>query len=409
MASLRTIPKDGTFAALNNSNFRLYFIGQLISMSGTWMQNIAQGYLVFSLTQSEFWLGIVAFAAGAPMLIVSPFAGVIVERFSRRNLLIITQVIQMTLAFILCALVVTDSVQIWQIVALATILGITNAFDAPARQTFISDLVNRENLTSGIALNSIIVNGSRVLGPSVAGAVLLLFGVAWCFFLNGLSFLAVIGSLVVLQLPSTRRETLGRPLQQLLEGVRYARDNDLVRPILLLAANGGFFGWAILSQLPSFAEVVLNSRDTAYALISAANGVGAVIAGLTVSLYAERFGRGRYLCYVAAGGCITLVLFSQTVTIPIAMLMSTLYGFFIVSYLVTCNTTLQLAISNELRGRVMSLYTLAILGLLPIGSLLLGALAEWLGNPTALALFGLAMGISSALILTYAPALRARR
>ncbi len=378
-------------------------------MSGTWMQTIAQGYLVFTLTQSELWLGVIAFAAGLPMLIISPFAGVVIERFSRRNLLLITQVIQMTLAFTLCGLVVTNTVQIWQIVVLATILGITNAFDAPARQTFISDLVDRDNLTSGIAMNSIIVNGSRVLGPSVAGAVLWELGAAWCFLLNGLSFLAVIASLMVLQMPQPRRERIGQPLQQLREGLRYARENDLVRPILLLAANGGFFGWAILSQLPSFAEVVLNSRDAAYALISAANGVGAVIAGLTVSLYGQHFGRGRYLGYMAAGGSISLILFSQAVTIPIAMGLSMLYGFFIVSYLVTCNTTLQLAISNEFRGRVMSLYTLAILGLLPIGSLLLGAIAEALGNPTALALFGLGMGFVSAGVLIYAPALRARR
>lgn len=382
-------PRIGTFEALKTHNFRLYFMGQLVSMSGTWMQNVAQGYLVFRLTKSEFWLGIVACAAGLPLLLISPFAGVIVERMPRRRLMLITQTIQMILAFILAALVFTNAVQIWHIVVLALLLGLTNAFDAPARQTFIGDLISKDLLTSGIAMNSIIVNGSRVLGPAVAGIMLATFGVVWCFFLNGISFLFVIATLFMLHLPAHLRNT--QPVHaftQLLEGLAYVRSHPVVMPLLLLSAAGGFFCWATLSLFPAFSDVVLGSPKEGLAIISAANGLGAVFAGLAISYLGHRFGRGRVLTMIGLLTGMFIALMSRTNTLPGAALMSAGFGFAAIAYFVTINTSIQLLIPNEFRGRVLSIYTLSIIGLNPFGALLLALLAEKVGNPDALAIYG---------------------
>jgi MFS family permease len=397
----------GTFAALQSSNFRLYFIGQLLSMSGTWMQNVAQGFLVFQLTKSEFWLGIVACAAGLPLLLLSPFAGVIVERMPRRRLMLITQVIQMMLAFILAALVFTNAVQIWHIVVLATLLGITNAFDAPARQTFIVDLIGKDLLPSGIAMNSIIVNGSRVLGPTVAGIFLATFGAAWCFLLNGLSFLCVIGTLFALHLDSeSRPKQKTRALAQLREGLRYVRSHPVVMPLILLSGAGGFLCWATISLFPAFSDVVLHAPEEGLAIISAANGVGAVLAGLVISYLGQKYGRGRILTTIGLMTGIFIALMSRTTTLPLAALMSAGFGFCAISFFVTINTSIQLTIPNEFRGRVLSIYTWSIIGLNPFGALLLAFLAEEIGNPDALAIYGGLLWLVCAAVLVKFPQVR---
>lgn len=388
-AALPAYSWGNSFAALKSANFRLYFIGQLISTTGTWMQTIAQGFLVFQLTQSELWLGIVACAAGAPMLFIAPFAGVIVDRIPRRRVMLYTQTIQMGLAFILAALVFTNAVQIWHIVMLALLLGCTNAFDAPARQALVSDLVGNERLASGIALNSIIINGSRVFGPTMAGLFLATLGPAWCFLINGVSFMVVLITLMVLRLnPMERRANTTGTFVQLREGLRYVRGHEAVFSLLLLAASGGFFCWSTLSLFPAFADVILKSPKNGYAVISAANGLGAVLAGLSMGYIGQRYGRGRVLAVVGPmiGGCV--VLMSWTTTVPMAALASAGFGFCAVSFFVTINTAIQLAIPNAFRGRVLSLYTLLLMGLNPFGALLLGSLAERVGNPNALLTYG---------------------
>ncbi|HEX2621861.1 MAG TPA: MFS transporter [Phototrophicaceae bacterium] len=384
----------GTFSAFQNSNFRLYFIGQLISTSGTWMQIIAQGYLVYKLTQSELWLGIVACAAGAPMLFVAPFAGVFVERLPRRAVLVWTQSILMLLAFILAALVVTDTVQIWHIVALALALGTVNAFDAPARQAIISDMIDKELLSAGIAMNSIIVNGSRALGPTAATAVLATLGAGWCFFLNGLSFVAVIVTLLMLHMnPHPRPVKFEPALKQMREGLAYVRHHTTVLPLLLLSAGGAFFCWATLALFPSFADVILHSPTDGYGIISATNGVGAVIAGLLVGTMSNRFGRGRVMIVTGVGTAISIVALALTTTIPAAAVVSLVFGFCVIGFFVNINTAIQLEIPNEFRGRVLSLYTLSIIGLNPFGSLLLGFVAQVAGDPIGLALYGVIVGV----------------
>ncbi len=398
---------SGAFAALRNPNFRLYFIGQLISTSGTWTQNVAQGYLVFQLTKSEWWTGVVACAVGLPMLFVSPYAGVLIEHIPRRKVLMITQTIQMLLAFALTLLVVTNTVQIWHIITLALLLGITTAFDAPARQTFISDLVRRELLPSGIAINSLIVNGSRVFGPTLAGLLLVLLNVAWCFFLNGISFVFVIFMLALVKPPKLiRPDKRPAAFTQIREGLAYVRHNTVVLPLLLLSSIGGIFCWSIISQFPAFADEVLHSPKDGLALLSAANGVGAVITGLSISTLARKVGYGRILTGVTLAMPIFVILLSQSTTLWMGAFASAVVGYCVISFFVTINTTIQLNIPDHYRGRVLSLYTLTIIGLNPFGALALGALAEWMDTPTALLIYGVLFGIAAIWVLIRFPQAR---
>lgn len=409
MATLTAAPaaRTGVFAPLQNTNFRLYFFGQLISTSGTWMQNVAQGYLVFQLTRSELWLGVVACAMGIPILLITPFAGVIVERMSRRQLLLLTQSAMMSLALILAALVFTNAVQIWHIVVLALLLGTCTAFDAPARQTFISDLVEKDLLPGGIALNSIIINGSRTLGPTVAGILLITLGTAWCFLLNGLSFLVVIGSLLLMRLetrPSDARHSSA--LTELREGLRYVRRHPVVPPLLMLSASGSFFGWSTMALMPAFSDEILRSPETGFALVTAASGLGAVLAGLLIATLTRKFERGRIVAFMAIATPVFALLLSRMTTVPTAVLMSLGAGFSIIAYFVSINTAIQLVIDNELRARVLSLYTLTIMGLNPFGALLLGTIAERIGTPDALTLFALTLGAICTAVLVRFPQVR---
>lgn len=399
----------GTFSALRSSNFRLYFFGLLVSQSGTWMQNIAQGYLVYTLTGSEAALGLVALAAGLPLLLVSPMAGVIVERTPRKKMLQITQSTQMVLAIILTLLAATGTVQVWHVVALAFVLGVTGAFDAPARMTFVTEVVTREDLQSGIALGSILNSTTRVLGPTAAGLVLAQFGVVWCFALNAISFLAVIGCLALLRVPYAMPTPAGktRPLRQLREGLAYVRGDAPVMSILLLASVTGFFLLPILQMLPSIAETTVHSHRDGYALLSAAEGVGALIAGLTTSYLAMRFSRGRLLAWALfLNAALMMVLGFQQGAFAAAAL-TALTGFSLIMLMVNMNTGIQLILPNAFRSRAMSLYMLTLMGLSPFGAMALGTLAELIGIAPALAVFGLIAGLLGGwIVLTRHPGQR---
>ena len=390
----------GTFSALRSSNFRLYFAGQLVSVSGTWMQNLAQGFLVFKITQSEAWLGIVACAAGLPVLLLSPISGVIIERVPRRRLMLVTQTIQMVLAFILFALTLSDQIQVWHLVVLAFMLGTTNALDLPARQTFVVEMVGPNDLRSGIALNSILNSASRVLGPMAAGIALVQIGPAWCFFVNGLSFLAVIASLILMQVPyPIQHQTHLPPLQQLREGLTYARHDATIRPLLLLAVIGGIFVVPVSNLLPAFADVVLHSPKEGYAALSVGQGVGSVIAGVAVGWLAHRFGYRTLIAWsVGIGGAATIWLAMQT-TIPLATIAGVFAGGFLILQFVSINIMIQLAVPDAFRGRVLALYTLSFLGVAPFGALALGGIANVIGVTSALEIYGVLGIILSAVVL----------
>ncbi len=407
-ASSNTGLRTSTLAALRYPNFRLYFAGQLISLSGSWMQIIAQGWLVFQLTREELWLGIVACAAGLPSLLLSPFAGVLVDRIPRRRLLIISQTAQMLLALTLAALTFSGVVQVYHIVALAFLLGITNAVDAPSRQSIIVDLVGHDDLSSGIALNSIMFNVSRIVGPAAAGVLLAQVGAAWCFLFNGISFLAVIFMLFIIH-PQAALPPTGSlsPIRRLKEGLRFSRYHPTIAPLLLLAFVSGLFTVNLSTLFPAFADVVLKSPTEGYAAISTAMGFGAVAAGVLMTWLGKHFGRGQVITAMVVFVMLVGLLVSRTTTVSSAAALMALFGFGIILQFVTTNTLIQSEVPDEFRGRVMSLYTLTFFGLSPFGALALGAVANVIGTPDAMALYTLAGGLLSLLVLLRFPRMRA--
>lgn len=380
----------GPFAALSNVNFRYYFVGQVISVSGTWMQNVAQGYLVFNITQSELWLGIVACAIGLPQILLSPLTGVVVERFDRRKLLMMTNAFSMCLAFILAFLTITEQIQVWHIVTLAFLLGCSNTIDAPTRLTFVQEIVGRDLLQSGIQLTSVINSTGRALGPTIAGIVLVQVGAAWCFLVNGLSFLVVLACLFMLKVIHPMRfERTGTSLiQKWREGLSFARHHRIIAPLLILTATVGFFGLPLIQMFPAFADTILNSPKEGYAAISAAEGVGAVVAGILVGSIAARVGQGRWITITSLFSPIIMMLLALQVTIPLAVIFTCFSGFFLVSQVVTMNTLLQVITPEHYRGRVLAIYTLCFFGFAPFGSLILGAIADRIGVSAALILYG---------------------
>jgi MFS family permease len=309
---------------------------------------------------------------------------VIVDRVPRRQILIVSQTAQMLLAFILAALTFSNTVQVWHIVLLAFLLGVTNAIDAPSRQAIIVDLVGKDDLTSGIALNSMMFNASRVVGPAAAGIALTQLGPAWCFFLNGISFLAVIFMLVIMTVhrQSSRAGQLG-PLQRLKEGLQFSRRHTTIAPLLLLAAVSSIFITNVSTLLPAFADTVLHSPSDAYAALSVATGLGAVMAAVLMTYLGRRFGRGVVVLVMGIATPISVIFFSQVQSLPLACFLIGVYGFGIILQFVTVNTLIQSEVPDEFRGRVMSLYTLTFFGASPFGALLLGLLAGGVGSVSA--------------------------
>lgn len=410
LAGSNTGLRTSTLAALRYPNFRLYFAGQLISLSGSWMQIIAQGWLVFQLTRDELWLGIVACAAGLPSLLLSPFAGVIVDRVPRRRLLVISQTAQMTLALTLAALTFAGVVQVIHIVALAFLVGITNAVDAPSRQSIIVDLVGHDDLSSGIALNSIMFNLSRIVGPAAAGLVLTQVGPAWCFFFNGVSFLAVIIMLLVMQVEKVMPPTGSlSPLRRLKEGLRFSRAHPTIAPLLLLAAATSLFTVNISTLFPAFADLVLKAPAEGYAAISMAMGIGAVVSGVAMTTLGRHFGRGRVVTLMVVAVSLLGLLMSRMTSTSAAANVAALFGFAIILKFVTMNTLIQNEVPDEFRGRVMSLYTLTFFGLSPFGALALGAVANAIGTPDAMGLYALVGGVIGLTVLLRFPRVRALR
>jgi len=395
----RASQQQSTLSAMRSPNFRLYFAGQMVSVSGTWIQAIAQGYLVFLLTKSELWLGIVACAAGLPVLILAAVGGVVVDRFPRRTVLVCTQGSQMILAFILAWLSFAGTVQVWQIVVLAFLLGVTNAFDVPARQLIIREMVGPKDMNSGITLNSIMNNGGRVLGPALAGVLLVQIGVAWCFFLNGVSFIAVLISLVLMKVPfAIKSIEKVEPIRQLREGLNYSLHEPVVLSLLLMTAIAGGLVYPLTQMMPAFADVVLHSADVGYAAINAGTGVGAVIGGILVGWLAHRFGYGRLIVIAMLLTGLSMMIFAIQVNVLLASFMSGVYGVVMLLNFVTVNTALQMITPDEYRGRVMGIYSLGLVGLTPFGALALGAIANVFGTPFGIGLYGVLSAILAGLV-----------
>jgi len=406
-ASQAAIPprtSGSTFAAMRHRNFQLYFGGQLVSNIGTWMQIIAQGWVVYQIGHSELILGVVSFASAIPVLVVSPWGGVIVDRMSRQKLLMLTQVGAMILAFILAALMFANAVKEWHIVVLAALLGFVNAFDAPARQAFIPELVGKEDMPNAIALNSIMFNSARVIGPAVAGLVLALVGAAWCFTLNGISFLAVLLGLWLMKLPPHQKvKQTYSPWKQLISGFKYASNNREIFGLILLSLVFSIFGISYSTILPAFVDNTLHLGASAYGWINTATGLGAVTGAFLLASRASHGKRGKWLVITNIAFPLILIVFSVTSSYPLSLLLAYGLGVGFMVQFTTINTLLQTRVEDEFRGRVMGLYTITFFGFSPFGNLLIGFLGEKMGLGIAMTLFAVCSLILSRLVLSRTP------
>jgi MFS family permease len=370
--------------ALRSRNYRLFFFGQLISLIGVWMQSTAQQWLVYRLTGSQLKLGTVTFAGYLPVLLLSLFMGVIVDRFSSRTLLVWTQSTFMILAAILALITYLDVVKYEHIIILAFMLGIANAMDMPARQAIYTDLVERNDLLNAIALNSSVFNGARIIGPAIGGLIVAQLGEAVAFGVNSITYLAVIFGLLLMKIevtPQSKSENKGS--QDLMNGLRYLFREKNVLGLVVMVAALSVMGFSYLTLLPAFAQDILQIGVEGFGGLLAAQGAGALIAALTLAFQGDRLPKGKLLIYsrYLLAFAIFLLGYSRFVTLTAIALI--LAGFALISQLALTNTLLQLIVPDEFRGRVLSSYTWALGGFFPIGSLLIGSMGDAFGAANA--------------------------
>ena len=374
----------GTFTALKHPNFRLWFIGQLVSLVGTWMQITAQGYLVFDLTHSPAYLGYVGFANGIPIFILTLYGGVVADRVPRRILLIITQAYMMLLAAILATLVFTNLIQPWHIILLAFMSGIGNSFDAPARQAFVVELVGHDDLTNAIALNASMFTTANAVGPAVAGITYAAFGPAWCFTLNGISFLAVILALALMHIKPIVYDTVRKSaVHAMSEALHFVSKKRTIILLLATVLVVGMFGMSLASLMPVWAVDVLNGDVKTNGWLLSARGLGSLMGALTVAAFSARAVRGKLW---TAGSFMLpglMLLFSFMHIVPISLAVMVMVGWAFMTILNTSNALVQLRVTDALRGRVMGLYSLVFMGAMPLGTLILAWLAEQVSAPFA--------------------------
>jgi MFS family permease len=379
------------FRALRYRNYRLFFIGQGISLIGTWMQQVAMSWLVYSLTNSPFMLGLVAFSGLICNFILAPFAGVLVDRLNRHRILIITQSLAMCQALVLAAVVLTGNAAVWNLVVLSATLGTINAFDMPTRQSFVIEMVDdRADLGNAIALNSSLFNSARLIGPTVAGVLVATIGEGLCFLLNGLSFIAVIACLLAMTI-TPRAAPVGQAdfLAGLKEGFRYSFGFRPIRYIVLLLTYTSLVAMPYVVLLPVFARDVLKGDASTLGFLTAGIGTGALVGAIFMASRKNILGIGKIIIIAAFLFGAGLVLLSFTRVLWFTLLSMALTGFGMVSMMASCNTFLQTVADDDKRGRVMSFYVMAFMGLAPFGSLIYGALASTIGAPPTLLIGGM--------------------
>lgn len=381
-----------TFSSLRYHNFRLWFAGQLVSLIGTWTQGAAQGYLIYELTGSPAFLGLVSFASGAPSWLFTLFAGAIADRLPRRTVMIWVQTAMAIFAGLMAALVFLGEIQAWHILVLAVLSGTANAFDAPVRQSFVVELVERKDLSNAIALNAIMFNSAVVLGPALGGVIYAAFGPGWCFTINAVSFLAVIVALVLMRLaPVVPRAAHSAMLAEVGAGLRYVLRDRTLRTLMLGATAASTFGFGVMPLMPAWAVNILGGDVTTNGLLLSARGVGSVAGALLMASLSHRDIKGRVWLNGALITPLALLLFSQMRLLPASLAMLVVVGAGQMIFLNTTNALVQEHITDDMRGRVMGLYSLVLFGSMPLGSLISGSMAEWLGEPAAVAAGGIAL------------------
>jgi MFS family permease len=398
-----------TFAALHHRNFRLFIGGQLVSLTGTWIQNTAQGWLVYQLTNSKLMLGLVAAAGSLPLLVFSVWGGSVADRHSKRQIVIWTQTAMMLAALVTSLLIWAKLIHVWHIAALAAVAGLAMAFDMPARQAFMVEMTNREDLMNAISLNSSIVNGARVVGPSIAGFLMAGVGVGMCFFLNALSFLAVIAGLLLMRLPAfSPPERHASTWDHMTEGFRYAWGQRRIRIILILFGIVGTFGWSYSVLMPAFARDVLGVGQSKYGMLLSANGVGALLGALTVASLGRQANRRVLVLgglWVFSG---MLLLLALARSYAMAMIYLAVAGWGMLLFFSTINTLLQTTASDEMRGRVMGIWALIFGGMTPLGGLVAGTLSHYFGVRWAVSLGALVCALAGWVVLLIVRRIRER-
>ena len=398
--------------SFRHRNYKLFFGGQLVSLTGTWMQSIAQSWLVYRLTHSAELLGLVSFAGQIPVFLFAAVGGAAADRTSRHRIIVWTQTAAMLLAFVLAALTLSGRVLVWHIFALAAALGVVSAFDIPARQAFVADMVGREDLMNAIALNSSMVNGARVVGPAVAGAIVAVVGEGWCFFLNGVSYIAVIAGLLLMQVPRThaprgRTTSAGRSaLHEIAEGFHFVARTAPIRALLLLLGVVSFTAMPYSVLMPLFADRILHGGATALGVLMGASGLGAL--GGALSLVARRGikGLGSWVALSTGAFGAALLLFASSRSLSLSTLLLVPVGAAMMVQMAASNTLIQAMVPDALRGRVMAVYSMMFMGMAPFGALFAGSLAERIGAPLTVAIGAVASLAAAAVFAVRLPSLR---
>jgi MFS family permease len=393
--------------ALKYPNYRLWFQSQIVSLFGTWMQSTALGFLVFDLTKSPAYLGLVGFATGIPTWLFMLYAGVIADRMPRRALLLITQTAMMVLAFGLATLTFLHLVQPWHILVIAFLLGTANAFEAPARQAFVLEMVEVQDMTNAIALNSAMFNTAMALGPAAAGLTYALFGPAWCFLINGISFIAVIVALKLMKLrPFAPKTVHASALADLKEGLKYVAAHPMIRTIIGLIGVVSLFGISFVTLIPAWSVNILHGDARTNGFLQSARGAGALVAALLIASLGRFHFRGRLLTLGTLALPVAMALFALVRWTPLALVLIFGSGLSLILVFNLANALVQTFAPNELRGRIMSTYTLTFFGLMPIGSLGVGLTAERFGQPAAILIGAGIMLLAAAAIAVFMPHLR---
>jgi len=385
----RTFNWPESLRALRHRNYQLFFIGQLISLIGTWMDQVAESWLVYRLTGSALLLGTVAFAGQIPVFLLAPLGGTIADRHSRRNVLVITQSCQMVIALALAALTLTHVITVWEIMLLATFGGVVNAFDIPARQAFVVDMVSRQDLVNAIALNSSMFNGARVIGPAAAGIVVAAIGEGWCFFANGISFIAVIVCLLIMTIDRPRASIQGSPLQNVMEGFKFVGGTGPIRALMLLLGLVSFTAMPYAVLMPLFADKLLHGGPKALGILMGCSGAGALCGAVTLAMRKTIKGLGRWVAVACSSFGVALILFSFSRTLWLSAVLLVPVGFFVMIPMASSNTLIHSMVPVHLRGRVMAVYSMMFMGMAPFGALSAGSIAHNIGAPWTVAIGGI--------------------
>ncbi|MCD9189208.1 MAG: MFS transporter [Pyrinomonadaceae bacterium] len=376
-------------SSLKSRNFRLLFFGFFISLTGIWMQWVAQSWLLLKLTDSSVMLGFLGFAGNIPIFLLAPVGGALADRFSRRNILLVTQTLAVISSLILAILTISENLQVWQIFLFATVTGIINAFDIPTHQAFLADIVEKKDLMNAISLNSLLINLTRIIGPTLAGIIIVNWGEGWCFFINSVSFVpTIIAILLMKKITENKTKQRSSIIDNVIEGFKIAGEHSIIRNLLFLTALLSFVGMSFTILLPILSDKILNAGANGLGHLIGSMGAGALIAAFSFARYSNIKGLGNWilLCSVIFGAGLILLSFTNSFELSAALLF--MIGFAQVVQLDSANKMIQLLASDEVRGRLMSFYVLVLMGLTPCGVLLNGWLATYIGVFNTIAVCG---------------------